>query len=242
MVLLAAQPSVALHSCPNLLVLTTAQISKKHDRPPVFSTRAVMAQANWHSRHHPTTGFFIRHTMWHQFRNLAMQVGARLAVLNLSQQTDSSDLLGGFRPVDPAALVAPLLERFGACCAPPGGAATTRSSWRSQASWRSAGAGARCCRRSAPRLPRLEAWPVMESKFFVSFWFVRLSALGRAAAGLPHRHCQDGRLVFCCGRALSLIDSYSTCIGTASSRGCAYGCMGYLSLCCVELAYLRSFV
>ncbi len=33
-------------------------------------------------------------------------------VLNLSQQTDSSDLLGGFRPVQPAEAVLPLLDRF----------------------------------------------------------------------------------------------------------------------------------
>lgn len=41
------------------------------------------------------------------------QVGAKLVVLNLSQQTDSGDLLGGFRPVQPAEAVLPLLERFG---------------------------------------------------------------------------------------------------------------------------------
>lgn len=40
------------------------------------------------------------------------QVGAKLVVLNLSQQTDSSDLLGGFRPVQPAEAVLPLLDRF----------------------------------------------------------------------------------------------------------------------------------
>jgi len=40
------------------------------------------------------------------------QVGARLVVLNLSQQTDSSDLLGGFRPVEARAALAPLLARF----------------------------------------------------------------------------------------------------------------------------------
>ena len=33
-------------------------------------------------------------------------------VLNLSQQTDSGDLLGGFRPVQPAEAVLPLLEQF----------------------------------------------------------------------------------------------------------------------------------
>ena len=41
-----------------------------------------------------------------------MQVGARLVVLNLSQQTDSSDLLGGFRPVEARDALAPLLPAF----------------------------------------------------------------------------------------------------------------------------------
>eukprot|EP00887_Chlorella_sp_A99_P000601 scaffold17.g601.t1 len=45
-------------------------------------------------------------------QQIARQVGARLVVLNLSQQTDSSDLLGGFRPVQPADAVLPLLDRF----------------------------------------------------------------------------------------------------------------------------------
>lgn len=39
-------------------------------------------------------------------------MGAKLVVLNLSQQTDSGDLLGGFRPVQPAEAVLPLLDRF----------------------------------------------------------------------------------------------------------------------------------
>lgn len=43
---------------------------------------------------------------------LILQVGAKLVVLNLSQQTDSGDLLGGFRPVQPAEAVLPLLDRF----------------------------------------------------------------------------------------------------------------------------------
>lgn len=47
------------------------------------------------------------HTSW-----LALQVGARLVVLNLSQQTDSADLLGGFRPVEPREALLPLLDRF----------------------------------------------------------------------------------------------------------------------------------
>lgn len=41
-----------------------------------------------------------------------LQVGAKLVVLNLSQQTDSGDLLGGFRPVQPAEAVLPLLDKF----------------------------------------------------------------------------------------------------------------------------------
>ncbi|KAL4440107.1 hypothetical protein ABPG75_003108 [Micractinium tetrahymenae] len=45
-------------------------------------------------------------------QQIAKQVGARLVVLNLSQQTDSGDLLGGFRPVQPAEAVLPLLDRF----------------------------------------------------------------------------------------------------------------------------------
>ena len=41
-----------------------------------------------------------------------MQVGAKLVVLNLSQQTDSSDLIGGFKPVEPRDALFPLLEIF----------------------------------------------------------------------------------------------------------------------------------
>ena len=41
-----------------------------------------------------------------------LQVGAKLVVLNLSQQTDSSDLLGGFRPVEARDALAPLLPVF----------------------------------------------------------------------------------------------------------------------------------
>jgi hypothetical protein len=43
---------------------------------------------------------------------LATLAGARLVVFNLSQQTDSSDLLGGFRPVEPQDALLPLLEPF----------------------------------------------------------------------------------------------------------------------------------
>lgn len=41
-----------------------------------------------------------------------VQVGAKLVVLNLSQQTDSSDLIGGFKPVEPRDALFPLLEVF----------------------------------------------------------------------------------------------------------------------------------
>jgi midasin (ATPase involved in ribosome maturation) len=41
-----------------------------------------------------------------------LQAGANLVVLNLSQQTDSSDLLGGFRPVEARDALAPLLPAF----------------------------------------------------------------------------------------------------------------------------------
>ena len=40
------------------------------------------------------------------------QVGKKLVALNLSQQTDSADLLGGFQPVDPSHALLPLLEHF----------------------------------------------------------------------------------------------------------------------------------
>lgn len=41
-----------------------------------------------------------------------MQVGIKLVVLNLSQQTDSSDLVGGFKPVQPRDALLPLLDTF----------------------------------------------------------------------------------------------------------------------------------
>lgn len=43
---------------------------------------------------------------------LAHAVGARLVVVNMSTQSDSADLLGGFKPQDPAALCLPLLASF----------------------------------------------------------------------------------------------------------------------------------
>lgn len=45
-------------------------------------------------------------------QELAGQVRAKLVVVNLSQQTDSSDLIGGFRPLQPADVVIRLLQRF----------------------------------------------------------------------------------------------------------------------------------
>lgn len=39
-------------------------------------------------------------------------IGARLTVMNLSQQSDSSDLLGGFRPVEMRLLIKPIHTRF----------------------------------------------------------------------------------------------------------------------------------
>jgi len=43
---------------------------------------------------------------------LAEQAGNRLVVINMSQQSESSDLLGGFKPVDVRLLCAPLLDEF----------------------------------------------------------------------------------------------------------------------------------
>lgn len=43
---------------------------------------------------------------------LLQQVGAKLVAFNLSQQTDSSDLLGGFKPVDVRDALLPLLAPF----------------------------------------------------------------------------------------------------------------------------------
>ncbi len=40
------------------------------------------------------------------------QAGTRLVVLNLSQQTDSADFLGGFRPMEPREALLPLLNAF----------------------------------------------------------------------------------------------------------------------------------
>jgi midasin len=45
-------------------------------------------------------------------QEIASQVGAKLVVVNLSQQTDSSDLIGGFRPLQPADPVVKLLPEF----------------------------------------------------------------------------------------------------------------------------------
>ena len=48
----------------------------------------------------------------HEPPNVVVQVGAKLVVLNLSQQTDSSDLIGGFKPVEPRDALLPLLDTF----------------------------------------------------------------------------------------------------------------------------------
>jgi midasin len=45
-------------------------------------------------------------------QHLAAQVGRRLVVVNLNQQTDSSDLLGGFKPVEMKQLVQPLMDEL----------------------------------------------------------------------------------------------------------------------------------
>lgn len=44
---------------------------------------------------------------------LARAVGARLTVVNMSTQSDSADLVGGFKPQDPSALCLPLAAKFG---------------------------------------------------------------------------------------------------------------------------------
>ena len=45
-------------------------------------------------------------------QHIASHVGAKLIVLNLSQQTDSSDLLGGFKPISPKDVLLPLVHRL----------------------------------------------------------------------------------------------------------------------------------
>lgn len=45
-------------------------------------------------------------------RRRQLQVGVEMVAVNLSQQTDSSDLLGGFRPVQPAEALLPLGNAF----------------------------------------------------------------------------------------------------------------------------------
>ncbi|KAI0223469.1 AAA ATPase midasin [Massospora cicadina] len=45
-------------------------------------------------------------------QHLARLMNQKLVAFNLSQQSDSSDLLGGFKPVDGKALAFPLLEKF----------------------------------------------------------------------------------------------------------------------------------
>ena len=43
---------------------------------------------------------------------LAKQCGFNLQATNMSQQSDSTDLLGGFKPVDIKQLVKPVREQF----------------------------------------------------------------------------------------------------------------------------------
>ncbi|XP_021720497.1 midasin-like [Chenopodium quinoa] len=45
-------------------------------------------------------------------QNLATRLGQKLTVLNLSQQSDVADLLGGFRPMDPQYICVPLYKEF----------------------------------------------------------------------------------------------------------------------------------
>ncbi|GMH22037.1 hypothetical protein Nepgr_023880 [Nepenthes gracilis] len=45
-------------------------------------------------------------------QSLAMRLGQKLTVLNLSQQSDIADLLGGFKPTDPQTLCIPLYMEF----------------------------------------------------------------------------------------------------------------------------------
>lgn len=45
-------------------------------------------------------------------QHLADKMGHKLSVINMSQQSDSSDLLGGFKPVETKTLLAPLKETF----------------------------------------------------------------------------------------------------------------------------------
>ena len=43
---------------------------------------------------------------------LARRLGQRLLVINMSQQSDSADLIGGFKPVEVGSLISPLMDRF----------------------------------------------------------------------------------------------------------------------------------
>jgi midasin len=45
-------------------------------------------------------------------QKLANQLGHKLVVINMSQQSDSADLLGGFKPVDALMLATPVKEKF----------------------------------------------------------------------------------------------------------------------------------
>jgi len=45
-------------------------------------------------------------------QHLAERTGQRLSVVNLSQQSESADLLGGFKPIDVLQLATPIMEQF----------------------------------------------------------------------------------------------------------------------------------
>ncbi|KAK9455864.1 hypothetical protein V1511DRAFT_320492 [Dipodascopsis uninucleata] len=45
-------------------------------------------------------------------QRLASKIGCKLTVINLSQQTEASDLIGGYKPVDAKAIAIPLREEF----------------------------------------------------------------------------------------------------------------------------------
>ena len=48
-------------------------------------------------------------------QEVANLLGKKLHVLNMNQNTDSADLLGGFKPVDATFLLKPVYERFLNC-------------------------------------------------------------------------------------------------------------------------------
>ena len=104
-------------------------------------------------------------------------MGAPLTVLNLSQQTDSSDLLGGFRPVQPRDALLPLLARLQArpvlCCYGLG--IRVRLAARRAAAAAGAPAGAAPAAQQEPRLQALSC---------ASCPLLRLSAAGNKSSSL----------------------------------------------------------